>query len=223
MPAILANSPKFRATTDYPSDKIVCLETGSFVIAPTSVGTTTIAHGLPFTPLMDGTWSTDSTFQTVSYDMGTGSLTTAPGFIFNAKAEVSADSSDITVEVENITGSSVTAYYRVFGFQPSTANLEVPFTDYLADSFVVNTDFNHTKLFAKDRVTSNTVVAHNIGHRPQVSLWEELSGGSIRKKNENDVYNTFGVARASVSDTSLTITFEASGPAAIHYRLYVDE
>lgn len=220
MPAIDANASGFLATSDYPQDKVIYMASGSF---SASAGSTTqnIAHGLPFKPLLDGTWSTDSTFA-LSYDMGSGPVSTVAGALFNIEADVSSDSTNAIITVGKATAGSTTIYYRIFGFEPSTDNLSADYTANSADSFILNLDYNYTKLYDANAVTTSTVVSHGLGYKPQVSMWEETSG-TIRKKNENrngTAANTY----TTITTTAVTITFDGSAPAGTkaHYRIYLD-
>lgn len=221
MPAIDANAGGFLYTTDYPLDKIIYMGTGSFTVGATSSASDPVAHALPFTPLLDGTWSTDPTFA-LSYDMGSGPASSASGFLFDIAPEVSANSTNAIVSAQNVTGSPITVYYRVFGFEPSDVNLDAPFTSSVADNYVLNTDFNYTKLYRADVATSSTVISHGLGHRTQVSMWEEKSG-TIRKRNENR-NGSSGEFYTTVSTSAVTIAFDAFATPGTkaHYRIYLD-
>lgn len=218
----MTDARNFLLTSDYPIDKVVYIESGSFTATASSQTIHNTAHGLPFTPLLDGTWSTGSGF-TLSYDMGTGPISTTPGLLFNVESDVSASSTNATITVGNATGSNVTVFYRIYGFEPTTANADAPHTVDSADSFYLNTDFNYTKLFDSGVVTTSTVVSHNLGYKPQVSMWEEVAG-VIRKKNENR-NGTGGNTYTAISTSAVTITFDGSAPGTTkaHYRIYIDE
>lgn len=196
------------------------MTSGSF---SASFGSTTenIAHGLPFKPLLDGTWSTDPTFA-LSYDMGGGPISTVAGALFNIQADVSSDGTNAIITVGKATAGTSTIHYRIFGFEPSTDNLAAPYTSDAADSYILNTDYNYTKLYDASAVTTSTVISHGLGYRPQVSMWEETSG-TIRKKNENrngSAANTY----TTISTTAVAITFDGSAPVGTkaHYRIYLD-
>lgn len=226
MPAVDSNASNFLYTTDYPLDKIIYMKTGSFIVGAMDTVDHSIAHGLPFTPLLDGTWSTDPSFS-LSYDMDTGVPTTAPEFIFDVVASTFASSTDSIVSAQNGTGSSVTVYYRIFGLEPSNSNLDVSFTSSVADNLVFNTDLNYTKLYKADIVTTTSVIDHGLGHRPQVNMWAEdpTGSGSIRKINQNDSTTTsVGYFSTVVSTINVTITFSPFAPVGTkaHYRIYLD-
>lgn len=223
MPAIDVNASKMVLSTDYPGDKIVYVKTGSLVIPASSTVTDSFAHELLFAPLLDGTWSTAIDFiSATSYDLGTGPISTVAFQPFNTWLEASANATTVTVTGENPSGSSVTAYYRIYGLEPSNVNLDAPFTNNLVDSFTLNSDYNYTKLLDKDRVTTDTSITNELGHRVQVMAWEEI-GGTITKKNVN--YPNFGDTYISVSTTEVSITFDpfATPGIAVHYRVYLDE
>jgi hypothetical protein len=204
-------------TTDNPLDKIIYMKTGSFTAAAMSLTTHTVAHELPFIPLLDGSWSTDASFELISYDPGSGPVSSAPGFIFNTEVSFDADATNIRLGAFNVTGSAVTVHYRAFGFAPSNASGVTPFTASTADRFILNTDYNYTKLFAAGRVTSNTTIIHNIGAKPQVSLWREV-GTIITKQNNSSIISSDPRASVGVDSVSFILS---SG--AIHYRMYLDE
>jgi hypothetical protein len=202
-----------------PIDKIVCMVTGSFTVGGHAQVTDSPVHTLPFTPLMDCTWSTSPDF-TLSYDAGSGKVPTIGGPPYDYSLDIAADGTDVIATGTNNTGSSVTMYYRAFGVEPSNSAGTVPYTSSLADKFEFYTAYNYTKLMHEDRVTSHTVYNHNLGRRPKVNVWEEtIATGIIRKKNETLVYDATS-SRVSVSTTDVDVSV-ASG-TAIHYRVYYD-
>jgi hypothetical protein len=190
-----------------------------------------IPHGLPFMPLPRGLWTTDSTWQT-AYEMNSGPITTSPTapspFTFDTGIE--ANSTEVIFRNQNWTGSTATLYYRIYAFMPSTVNLDAPFTNVGVDNFMINSDYNYTKLYlagvtaASGVASSTAVVPHNLGYRPQVMAWAERDGTVY---DETYTYVNSGVpdSGCDVNINDLTFTRASFIPTTerFHYRIYLDE
>lgn len=221
-------------------DKVVYINTVSFS-ALTDGTYHTIAHGLDFTPLVSGSWSTSSDFS-VNYDYGTGTIPSSNlTFPFNLCLYIVADATNIYIVPSNITGSAQTVYCRIFAFEPSDSNADVPHTASSGSTFIFNSDNNYTKLYLDDALTgvtssyTNTIV-HGLGIVPQVNTWVTSSFvilGASFVFLENVTYPLYETSISSgspenvsvaVSTSSVTFTTGASSAATrIDYRLYVDE
>ena len=234
------NPRNFLLSTDYAMDKVVYITSGTFS-AQTDGTYHTIAHGLDFTPLVSGSWSTSSDFS-VNYDYGTGTIpssnTTIP---FNLALYVFADATNIYIVPSNITGSEQTVYFRVFGLEPSDSNADVPHTSSSGSTFIFNTDNNYTKLYQEDALTGVTssytkTIVHDLGVVPQVSTWVTSSSvlvGASFVFLEDVTYPLYATSIVSgapedvsavVTTTSVTFTTGASSLVErIDYRIYVDE
>lgn len=234
MPADIQQAKNFLLTTDFPIEKVIYLRSGSFTLGSITSGTETFSHGLSFTPLIDGVWSLDSDFST-TYNFGTGTtpLSTS-GLSFYQQllgfdiliGNSGADSSTVNINWANL-GSSMTAYYRLYGLEPTDSAADVPFTASSGNDFILSTDFNYLKLYLSDYLTgfsaSNTyTVDHNLGYRPKVSIWSTTSGG----------YRYPGIQEgadviASVTTTQLVIevgsSYNSSYMTRLDYRIYIDE
>lgn len=198
--------------SDYPFDKIVYMDSGSFTIPAFGFNDESIPNPLTFTPLMMGTWSLDPSFD-VSYDLGT---------LFSSfiNTGIEANPTDIIIRTNNSTSSSVTFYYRIFGFEPSNSNQTAQYTASVADDFILNTDYNYSKLFDADVISANTTVEHDQGHRVQVLVWVQ-NGDTITFKPHSDVDITSNNVTAEVTDSSVIFSFYSTS-ALIHYRIYLD-
>jgi hypothetical protein len=224
MPAIQANARNFLVNSDYPLDQVVYKNPGQLTVSAASFGTSVVAHGLPFTPLPQGNWSTQPDFA-VSYEFGSGppnpSVATS---IYLYDVTVDALGPDVTVSVTNYSGSPVTIYYRVYAYQPSNVNLDVPHTND-ADTYLLNTDMNYTKLFRADlfaqaAVSGAVAVPHSLGYYPQAAAWTEVSG-VIRPIYQADP----GISEVTceVGTVSLIFTFVFPSAMNVHYRIWLDD
>lgn len=203
----------FLLNTDYPLDKIVYIHSGSFsATGGGGVGTYhSVVHDLPFTPLMVGNWSTSSDFS-ITKEMFIPSYTELTG----AYCEVASDSSDFTIQAINYDSSPITVYYRVYGFMPSTSDETAAPTSSIADNFMLNTDYNYTKLYYNDCITAetSTTITHNLGYRPQVMAWYQ--SGSQAKYLSSDFTHW-----VTTTDTTVVVHNSSTG-ASIHLRIYLD-
>lgn len=215
-------APDFALDVDYSFDKIIYMKPGSATVGAFSGLDIPIAHGLNFTPLMDGTYSTDPLFQS-SFDIGSGSPAPLSSGFFDLGSTIDADRTNAYLRLTNYTGSPITIYYRLFGFMPSNFNEIAEFTNSQADSFIVNSDYNYTKLFTDQRLTSNTSIAHPMGRRLQVAAWYETkSTGNIAKAIFAAIGDPFGNILVKTTTTDVQVTILSASYAA-HVRVYLDE
>lgn len=234
MPAIAANATQFLLSTDYQQDKVVYLKTDSFTAPGPMTGSyRTIAHGLPFTPLVGGSWSTSADFS-VTYDFGTGTIPSADPLTapFNLSLDVLADSTNIYIVPTNVSGSNKTVYVRLYALEPADTLATVSSTQAAADSFTLNSDYNYTKLWSADKITgvtasSTTVVTHNLGRVPQVSVWATSSARTISPSLIYFTNVTYPMDTANIVAVSAnTVTFKTDSSSTItrfDYRIYHDE
>jgi hypothetical protein len=210
----MTDSRNFLLDTDYPMDKVIYMVSGSFAAAGGGGLGTTIDfnHNLGYTPLIVGTWSTDSGFSTSREGGFFAFEGTDPNTIYTT---FYANSTKITVSTFNPTASGVTVYYRIYGLMPSDVNIDNASTVALADTFQLNTDYNYTKLLLSGIATAaaTTTITHSLGYRPQVMAW--IKDGSV-------VYGTdmiVDMGYIKVTTTTIVIT---SPSKDIHYRIYAD-
>lgn len=241
MLSILANARNFLFTSDYPTDKVVYVHSLSFsVSAPSGGAYQTIAHGLPFTPLVAGEWSTAADYG-VSYDYFSGPPATGTaisgGQLFNAYVNIYADATNIYLYPVNASGSTITVYARIFAYEPSDSTASLSATANSADNFALNTGYNYPKLFSEGIISpvaasTTYTVTHILGIVPQVMVWETapstISGvvGSLRSphyyvtEQSGDPYQAAIIA----STSSVTFTTGLSTTATrFDYRIYCDQ
>jgi hypothetical protein len=216
-------------SSDFPLDKVVYMHTRNFTISAFNFSDQIFAHNLPFTPLVLGQWSFDSTFAT-AYDPNSGPRIGAGGTLL-LSTTLQSDGTNITIFNTNNQGSSVTVYWRIYALMPSTVSETAPFTASTADDFTIDTDQNYTKLFDAGATAfsstpgSSVTVSHGLGYRPQVLTWAENSTftfwmGSYSQEDPS------GNTRCRVGTDNITLirssTFLPSS-TRFHYRMYVDE
>lgn len=234
MPADVAQASNFLLTTDYPVDKLVIAGTGT-VAQPASTQTSySFAHGLPFTPLLYGSWSNTSNYA-ILYGLNSGPISSTPSVSpFDALMKLRADANNLYIVAENYSASAITFYARLYGFEPTTDNEVTTHTGSPYDSFQINTDYNYTKLYLDGYIDkaagsgspSTTSVSHNFGADVQAIVWkEDTSTGVITPLTFHDG-GDFQVEDvvAYIGTTALTFNFSGFQPALrMHYRLYIDE
>lgn len=212
------DAQKTLLNTDYPIDKICGYSTGSFSISAFNSTTITVPHGFSFIPLFFLKWSTTSDFS-ISYD--------EIGVSFNYLAvNANADANNIYLFPFNNTGSSVTIYYRLIYFMPSNVNVLAAQTQSSLDDYVLNTDYNYTKIYEEDYVAaSSATITHNLGYYPQVEAWYvRSSDGRLIHIVEGNVGLFATSPYVSVTQNSVTLN-NGSGVSVSgwHYKIYLDE
>lgn len=225
----MADPRNFLLNTDYPMDMVVLLHKGSINFSVS--GTTyTAAHGLAFTPLIKVVWSTDSSF-TTTYGVGDGPISTSASFPFLPQlTRAYANATNIVLEFGN-PGAVNDAYIEIYGYMPSDVNVDTPSTASSADNFVINTDYNYSKLLVEGVTASSSspgsseVVVHGLGYYPQVEIWQVKSGNvecvsAITLADGANIYESF-----KLTTSTLTMTRDPSlfTPEYFYYRIYADE
>lgn len=232
MPADVSKAKNFLLTTDFPLDKVILLDAGMATVPfPVAGYLIPILYDLMFTPLVSGNWSLTSDFS-VAYEFGSGTFpsSNAGASNFNISMDIYADGTGVFIDPTNVSGAPVDIYYHVFGLEPSDSETDVPFTSNQGDRFVLNTDYNYTKLYMDDTIISpptpsTQTITHNLGYRPQVMPWITNSLGERRPV---DVTLIAGGAPLDygVVVTNSTVNFELDGLSTvdrIDNRLYLDE
>lgn len=228
MPAILSNARDFLATSDYPLDKVCYLHSATVNFGS---GTDyTVAHGLPFTPLIRAVWSLTSSF-TTAYQVGDGPVSSSPSTPFSPQlVSAYADSTNAVLSF-GMPGTTTQVYVRIYALMPGGDSSEVSHTASSADDFTLSTDYNYTKLYMEGETASSStpssteIVTHSLGYYPQVEVWFEKSS-RIYAASYSALVNGSPTSEAfAISTSSLTMTREMflSGPESFHYRIYVDE
>lgn len=230
----------FLYNSDFVQDKAILLESASFTIpTPTAGYTFTIAHGLPFTPLVGGSWSTSSNFL-VTYDFGSGVIPSSNigASIFDYSLEIAADSTNIYIIPTNVSGATQTVHVRVFGIEPSDSTATLPHTASSGDVFAFSTGYNYTKPYEASKITglassSTTTITHSLGYVPQLTAWATNSARTFNSVFFEDVtypiyVSSFiggSVVDASVEVTTTTAIFKtgsSSNTNRFDYVIYYD-
>lgn len=213
----------FLLNTDYPIDKIVYLTSGSMTLDGLPH---TIAHGLPFIPLVGGYWSFSSSFDT-TYDFYSGDFPSGnPSFLFAHEVQISSDATNITLNTTDIIGDSPTFYYRIYALAPSTMTSSLnPVLTASADAFILNTDYNYMKLYINETYTMGTAatytVTHSLGYKPRIAGWYEFFGSTEPILRAGDTSG--GIIKAEVTDTQVIVSngFGLNIPN-LYLRIYLD-
>lgn len=210
------NLRNFILNSNYPIDQVVGMKSGSlYMPANSSTATSSVAHGLPFTPLVIGTCSPSSTF--TSNKDAVMPLYVPQSF---STVHLRTNGTNIIAQGYNNTASAITYYWRAILLEPSDSNSEVPFTNELADTFQFNTDYNYSKLVKSGVVTSNSTIDHNLGYLPQVMLWKQMSDGTYPLTNAATPADSYA-GTTTVDSNNLYILLD--GGTRIHYRIYGDD
>ena len=100
---------------------------------------------------------------------------------------------------------------------PSNADADAPYTASIADTFVLNTDYNYTKLYYDSLVpaAATTTITHNFGYRPQVMAW----GVDISAAYGTGVINQDHTCYITVTDTTVVVH---SATKDVHLKIYAD-
>ena len=159
----------FLLNTDYEIDKIILVKTGSFV------DNTNITHGLDFTPLVFGVWSSNKNFTTTN-PLGEPALAEEYGYSPPTGVDCRALNDKIFIKTNGANAGTTTIYYRLYAIAPPEANSNTPTTSKLANQFILNTDYNYRKLKATGSFTQpGQSYQHKLGYLPQVMAWVQYS------------------------------------------------
>ncbi len=206
------SSPRnFLLSTDYPTDLIAFLKSGSVTVPPWDG--VSIAHGLNFTPLCMGSFSLSSSFSS-SRDFGIA--------LYSPDLSLELYSNSTHIKIESTHWEDVHIHYRILGFAPSdyTGEVSPPATN---TPWALNTDFNYMKIHKKGilhNVSSTQVVHHGLGYKPMVLAWRENANGTYREY----IADTDGTYK-EINITDTEVRFKSGGNTIpkIHYRIYHDD
>lgn len=222
---------KFRYNSDYPMPFMVFFKNYDYSVAAYGYSTQTIEHGLPFTPLLVGQWSTSGDFNP-SYDLALEYPNFVGGQPLSA-ISAGADATNIYLYMTNNDSSTKAFHFRIVAFPPPEyTGLATAIDDNTPYKF--NSDFNYLKIFAAGSrtVSARTDVAinHNLGYIPQTRLWRQITSpvfGNIPVVSPmNSQRQPDGVLGAKVSTTQLVLgNWPAFGsdPTLFYYHIYADE
>jgi len=233
----MSDPRRFLANSDYPSDKIFFLKSGTVDVAKSGVS---IPHNLGFLPLLDGIWRKvgDSNW----YSFGTGPVwmySPASGVAYPMSDAIllSSDATNMFLEIEDFSNpaSSISIEYRVFGFiadenSDTTAND----TANQSSGIISSTDQNNRKLLQSGTVTvsagqSNTI-HHALGFLPQIEIW--IKGQSydriwkfIDVASHESSMAAYDAYQIFADENNLTFVNQdyAGLTYTFYYRIYADE
>lgn len=209
---------KMLLSSDYPMDKVAYIKEGSLLIKNGDIQLP-VAHGLPFAPLLLGSWSFTPDFET-AYEFGS--------FAF-ANRELSQVST--TTNSTNILFGSLfpdesarMIYYSIFGYAPSdyTGKILIPPQ---RKGLKFDSRKNYLKLFDADVVNLSStpiLVPHNLGYEPTVIVWLEGNGG-IEKHTVDGSDPASNVSNVSTTSLSLRDSSGIGSYTKAHYRIYLDD
>lgn len=217
---------KYLLNTDFQMDQVILTWTGYH-----EFGTDTIfAHGLSFTPLIKVVWSLTEDFAT-TYGVGDGPVSTSPSAPFSPMLSLAyADATNVYCAF-GMPGAVAGAYIRVYGFAPADVSADSLPTANAADNFILNTDYNYSKLFLSGKTAASSTpgsgetITHNLGYIPQVEVWY-VKGSNIyapsyvASLDGSPLYESYEATTASLivrRDPYL------SGSEYFYYRIYMDE
>lgn len=218
----MAQDPRnFLYSTDYPMPLFTCKFIGSAVLS-SGFGNTKFKHNLPYIPLLVGQWDTSTNFNT-SHDI---TSTTFQSDV--ASVTVYADSTYIYLNY--YAPSSVTIYYRLWGFTPTdyTGNV-TPISD--DSKFIFDTDYQYMKLAKTGKVLANqsTTITHNLGFVPLARVWKINEYGTGQGQTvqglgpeTSSIDASSGNKNAIVDSSKLYIGDIISGGYA-YYHIYGNE
>jgi hypothetical protein len=225
MPAVIGDAEKFQLNSDYPLDKASYLTSTSVALGSLSFNDVTFNHSLGFAPLLQSMWSQDSTFAS-AYDENSGPKNAGGQNVVQTAAQ--STSTQITLFNTNNQAFNTTVYWRLFGFMPSNVNTDASFTNVGVDNYMLNSDYNYTKLYlsgvtaASATPSSTETVTHNLGYRPQVLCWTE-KGGIFSWMNSFASVGQGNTCNVSTTDVTFTRDSLLAASLKFHYRIYLDE
>lgn len=232
----VADAKKMRVSSDYPMDKVVFLKTGSYSFTNGNGLIIPIPHGLKFTPLVNGSWSMTSNFS-IQYEFSSGEFPSGNnGYLYKRVMNIFADATNIYITGDNI-GSTVTAYYRIYGFEPSHVTSSYAPLSAQADDFSISSDYNNPKLLLNNYIdlpagtaTDQYInVLHNIGTIPQAMGWVHYNtwNGSAMVDAVHPVGTTISYSESItlvVNEVEIVWVVPAYANAhRAHYRVYIDQ
>lgn len=175
----MADIRNFIMNSDYPTPFLVWKMEETLTVpvgAYYNAAHKSVAHNLPFTPLLIGQWSTNSNF-VPAYDLA-NDMPIFTGTRPDLSAMVGADSTHIRITAEHTASSSKTFYFRLFAFLPP--DYDGTWTNDVDDNtnFKLNSDFNYPKVLASGSVTvadgAVSEYTHSLGYLPQVRAWKQI-------------------------------------------------
>lgn len=201
--------------------------TGSFTNTSRTF-THSFNHGLPFTPLLVGYYTTAYTGNT-KYD-----ISSYEGGTLVAPITVTADNTKVYIAGFDRTPDMTTVTFHLAGFVPPDYDGDVtPVED--NSNFRFSSDFRYPKLNAFGKLTAGSgatmVYNHNLGYIPQTRTWLIHSNGRVNSFNGPTTYSgdlTYMSTSGSYVDSQkLTIykhfdyqSLESSPVTGAYYQIF---
>lgn len=237
----MADPRNFLFSTDYPTDKVVLLKSGSITINDQS-DPITVPHGLSFTPWVNGVFSSTADFSGDVFPFGVGPIVSVQTGVSTWSPmptilSIAADATNIYFMPDRNLYSR-TFYYRVYGFADENADVDAQPTANQADVFAFNTDYNYCKLKQSgtaDVSGGDVVVTHGLGYLPQVDVWQSAPnsvtgvGTVVQKAVVSRHIVDYPTAYSNWFElTNQALIFRrgslpSSGTNMFYYRIYYDE
>jgi hypothetical protein len=227
----------FNLNTETLPDKVIWRteQTYSVPLAPgiTAYTEYTIPHGLPFVPLILGTYSDDD-FAT-SYDFGVGPYGNLPTYGFDGFTMIAhaySDATNVTIRViSHNTARTIT--FRLVGLVPQLSPATTIPTPTVQDDFILNSDLitlKHITVFSVNMTTNGlgTFVTHAYATQlstPATSLCFITEGGKTSFMNTMNAITRSGVNFATLSKpNTFTLAVEDTivTTVAITVKIYAD-
>lgn len=218
----MPNYNNFKINSNFKTDLIVFSYSGTINLDIYGYGTLSVNHGLSFTPLPFGLYSTDggTTWNDIDFQTqeGFGQMFATPSTI------------EITINIYNNPPASV--LIRIFGFAPSTVPNVIVNPPTPLSKFYLDSRKTYELLIASGRTVINnssslqTIYTHNLGYLPRIMLWEELPDNSISRHCTNarvEYSGYYSYIYSSLSTTKLEyMNYDTLSPIQriIHWRLY---
>lgn len=232
MSSLLTNAPRFAIDTDFPLDKVVYTYSGSISLNPWTSWSGTVTQvtttGLSYDVLPIMFYSTTPDFS-ICYQ--SESSPPDPNFrnIYLYNVNCSASGGKVTVNATSFADPAVTIYYRVFCFEPTNINLDTPATNVGVDNFMLNSDYNYTKLYlagiaswtTTSYVSTPIVINHNLGYIPQVLCWTD-DGTTKSPVDVSQIFPDSSVGGTTVDTINFSYFANGAPNGNLHYRIYLD-
>lgn len=213
---------KFLVTSDHPMDIVVWKGTGEMSIGPHDLKQVSIAHGLPFAPLV---------FGQVSFDDGQSWSPFATHYS-QLTMEFSSDPTNVNIYALSFeTGADMK--FRFWGYAPADASYDIlpPSSE---TRFNINTDYGYSQLIKAGKWdieagSRKVIFEHNLGFTPQVECWVEFDDGEIWGGELAGTYSTdtsredneyIEVDENKLYGNYTSLQYGSSAFKCVHYRIY---
>lgn len=221
---MVQDARNFIVSSDYPMDYIIWNTVGDAQADAHEHKTISIPHNLGFAPLLFGMYSQDNGQTWTPFGPE------ADGFYIS----LVSDSQNTGIEIL-ARSNPVSIKYKIWAYAQADINAVFD-TINSEDNFVINSDYNYSKLFsagAWDAEESENAIIfqHNLGYVPQIVVWYEFQNGKIYDgfSNISDDTSVQDQQAISVDNNNVYASFstlDIGGDYGIltkvHYRVYAD-